>query len=149
MDRNQIPVERRGNGAQIRTLTYDASDSLMLAHAMLIASTRAMMSGSEQAHMRLNHYREQFLQALPEGADAFSDTDMSEIGLAAAEASAWRLDRPLAWRERSARATLTMDGRSWRTKEDVDDQAMDTIRTLMSAITPSNAREEEQPEEMS
>lgn len=86
-DMTPLPVNSEGNGANLRTLTFDIADAPMLFAAMMIAGNKAMMGNSGKAENRLRHYQEMFLQACPAGFRKFPDEeDISSIAIAMMDA---------------------------------------------------------------
>lgn len=134
-----LPVDKDGNGARLRTLTFDEADALMLANAMLIASNTAMMGQADKAQARLNHYRDQFLALCPAEARLFrKGTDVAEIAIAMATAPSWRVtrERPT-WRSfGGTQVVVHVQDAAWHTSDDADDETYEAICRMLENIAP-------------
>lgn len=136
-----LPLDEEGNGARLRTLTFDSADAYMLARAMMLASNTAMMSQANDAQARLKYYRDQFLSLCPPEAKLFrQNTDVCEIAIAMSKESQWTIarERP-EWRNwGGAPAVVRVGSGRWQTGEDVDDATFDAIIAMLDEMAPMN-----------
>ena len=81
-DRSPLPIRTEGNGANLRTLTFDFADAPMLFAGMRLAANTVMMSSKTNAERRLRHYQQMFLEACPPGFDKFKvEEDIATIAI--------------------------------------------------------------------
>lgn len=83
-DHSPLPIKTEGNGANLRTLTFDFADAPMLFAGMRLAANTVMMSGHERekAERRLRHYQQMFLEACPPGFANFKrEEDIATIAI--------------------------------------------------------------------
>ena len=86
-DFSPLPIRTEGNGANLRTLTFDFADAPMLFAGMRLAANTVMMSSKNKAERRLRHYQQMFLEACPPGFDKFKDEeDIATIAIAMMDA---------------------------------------------------------------
>ena len=141
MTTDDLPTDFAGNGARLRTLTYDEADAAMMAHAMMLAATRAMMHGAPTAQGRLNFYRTQFLAEMPDEARALHDLDMCAVAVAMSDAATWTLTRipdQYAYGTRGPTHVEVLVGNGrWRTRDPMDDERYGRFRAMLEGLAPS------------
>ncbi len=138
VDMSEYPLEVDGNGSRIRTLTFDEADALMLASAMMTASTTAMMSanynGNMKAKNRLEHYRTMFLEVAPPGGKHLQrDTDLCEIVIAMMDQENWSIHqhRNRSW-DKKGNSIVTVGDMTWETYSLTSEQHAELTQCLVN-----------------
>lgn len=77
------------NKRHMRTLEYDVADAPMIAEALMLAVTRAMIGGTKDAMKRMKAYEDFVLQMVPEPVRIFDACEWAEMGMALSTAKTW------------------------------------------------------------
>lgn len=137
-DLSPLDIDRSGNGSRIMTLEFDAADAAMLAYAVSVAASTAMMSKSPEAMRRLIHYKELFRRiAPPESRLLDRETDLCEIVIASARAEGWTIHRirEHEWSS-SFRAVVTVADRTFVSASLVGEPDFVRIQTMVEGLMP-------------
>lgn len=87
------PTHKTADNSRLkRTIEFDVTDALMLAHAMMIASTTAWMCGHPGARERCKKYAAMFAAHVPPAARVFDGDTWAEIGMALATGLSFQVD---------------------------------------------------------
>lgn len=90
----EIPVDKSGNNSKIRTLDFEEADAYMLARALSLAASTALMCGGRSSIGRLRHYKSKLMEFAPEGSDLFDrDTDLCEMSICSTASPGWSIYR--------------------------------------------------------
>lgn len=149
-DMTPLPIASDGNASRLRSIEFDEADALMIASALLIATTTARMGGGTESARRLAHYRQQFLSFVPASADLLDRrTDVCEIAIAADASPEWTLHRVRddRWRD-TYKAVITIGDRYWLSKYDCDDAKFEAIAKLVETIAPFSCVRGEREDEI-
>lgn len=100
---------------------FHEGDAPMLVHAMMIASTTAMMCGHPGARDRFNEYRDKFEEHVPAMARIFDEEAWGEIVMALQKTGSYEIIFTRDWRakwnaapeEVSGRVVVAINGKKW------------------------------------
>jgi len=103
------------------TFAFNLSDLPMLAHALMISGTTAMMCGNKDAQKRSDELRDMFEEHIPEAVKIMDDEEWIEIINCLGQSSEWFVYLGgTRWGGRARYITVDIDGKTWKAKHWID-----------------------------
>jgi hypothetical protein len=138
-ERHELPIDEKGNGERLKTLTFDFADAAMLYHAVLIGKNTVMMCGGGKATDRMQYYERMFREACPPGYQHFRrEEDLANIAIAMMDADACLVKATRRYQSSDEHEVDVIIGkRKWNVSRLGNDQLTEIVSCL-KAIAPMN-----------